>query len=126
MSAMPDIPLITLSPDQYEAMMRFKSNERYSGIWERRGRPRCAEKAVMPDLWLYADGQEGEVEGLVLDCQCNGPRDQFSSYDLNGVFVILDLYGDVVTVAAWMATELQFCRIDNTCMKVRPQPETVE
>lgn len=112
-----DIPSIRLDRDQYSTLRTMKQDDALMRYWNRKGRIRANEASVLPDLWVTAVGSDGtDIEGLLLACDTDGPRENRNSYDLSGRYALLVPFVGLGHVSGWMATEATLFRIDTTAL----------
>ncbi|BAK85286.1 hypothetical protein Gbth_086_002 [Gluconobacter thailandicus F149-1 = NBRC 100600] len=113
------LPLIRLDRDEYSTISAMKTKPDLMAYWTRKGRVRACEAAVLPDLWVTTIGSDGtEIEGLMLSCLWEGPRDQRTSYDLDSVYTVLVPFIGFGRVAGWMTTDTVLSRIDSTGLRI--------
>lgn len=111
------IPKIRLDRDQYSTLATMKKDDSFMRYWTRKGRIRANEASVLPDLWVTAVGSDGtDIEGLLLACNTDGPREDRASYDLCGQFALLVPFVGLGYVSGWMATDAALFHIDNTAL----------
>ena len=112
-----DIPTIRLDRDQYSTLQTMKQDDALMRYWTRKGCVRANAASVLPDLWVTAVGSDGtDIEGLLLACDTDGPRENRTSYDLSGRYALLVPFVGLGYVSGWMASDVALHRIDNTAL----------